>query len=121
MWGRCCATMPEDWQPGHAVPAGDDPGARAVQRGAPRGLPFVDVEVDKKPLSAIVNDLAERYPKVQVAATLDALKAAGFHWATRAGVTISHRATSSPRRRKNEILDALRGTAEKVAEPVQRA
>ena len=51
--------------------------------------PFVDKPVDKKELSAIVNDLAERYPKVAVAATLDALKEAGFHWATRSGVTIS--------------------------------
>ena len=52
----------------------------------PEDYPFVDVPVDKKRLSQIVNDLAERYPKVQVAATLDALKAAGFHWATRSGV-----------------------------------
>ena len=48
-----------------------------------------NTEVDKKVLGGIVNDLAERYPKVQVAATLDALKEAGFHWATRSGVTIS--------------------------------
>ena len=36
------------------------------------------VEVSKRELGAIVNDLAERYPKVQVAATLDALKETGF-------------------------------------------
>ena len=55
----------------------------------PLDYPFVDAEVDKKALGAIVNDLAEKYPKVQVAASLDALKEAGFHWATRAGVTIA--------------------------------
>ena len=49
----------------------------------------MNTEVDKKVLGGIVNDLAERYPKVQVAATLDALKEAGFRWATRSGVTIS--------------------------------
>ena len=37
----------------------------------------------------IVNDLAERYTKVEVAAALDALKDTGFHWATRSGVTVS--------------------------------
>ena len=40
----------------------------------PVDYPFVDAVVDKKRLSAIVNDLAERYTKVQVAASLDALK-----------------------------------------------
>ena len=49
----------------------------------------MNYEVGKKQLSAIVNELAESYPKVQVAAALDALKDAGFHWATRAGLTIA--------------------------------
>lgn len=34
----------------------------------PLDYPFVDQAVDKKRLSLIVNDLAERYSKVQVAA-----------------------------------------------------
>ena len=55
----------------------------------PADYPFVEEVVDKKRLSAIVNDLAERYTKVQVAATLDALKDAGFYWATRSGVTVA--------------------------------
>ena len=55
----------------------------------PEDYPFVDYSVGKKQLSAIVNELAERYPKVIVAATLDTLKAAGFHWATRSGVTVA--------------------------------
>ena len=62
---------------------------RCSTRRCPSDYPFVNDEVDKKQLTAIVNDLAERYPKVQVAATLDALKEAGFHWATRSGVTIA--------------------------------
>ena len=47
----------------------------------PADYPFVNEEVGKKRLGAIVNDLAERYTKVEVAASLDALKDAGFHWA----------------------------------------
>ena len=64
---------------------------RCSTRRCRRTTAFVNCEVDKKVLSAIVNDLAERYPKVQVAATLDALKEAGFHWATRSGRHRRHR------------------------------
>ena len=48
---------------------------------------FVNVQVDKKELGRLVNGLAERSPKVEVAATLDALKDLGFHWATRTSIT----------------------------------
>ena len=44
----------------------------------PPEYPFVNFEIRKGQLSAIVNDLAERYPKVQLAATLDALKDGRF-------------------------------------------
>ena len=75
---------------GRAADRRDHAGPRAVQRGAARGLPVRQLRGRQEASSAtIVNDLAERYPKVVVAATLDALKAAGFHWATRAGVTIA--------------------------------
>ena len=43
----------------------------------------------KKVQAAIINDLAERYPMIVVAQTVDKLKDAGFHWATRSGVTVS--------------------------------
>jgi DNA-directed RNA polymerase subunit beta' len=79
----------------------------------PVDYPFVDREVDKKQLGAIVNDLAERYPKVQVAATLDALKETGFHWATRSGVTISIEDVVTPAG-KADILERYEGDAEKV-------
>ena len=50
---------------------------------------YTEAVADKGKISAIVNDLAERYPKVEVAATLDRIKDAGFHWATRSGVTVA--------------------------------
>ena len=74
---------------------------------------------DNSELGAIVNDLAERYPKVQVAATLDALKAAGFHWATRSGVTIAIDDVVTPPR-KAEILDRYEKDAEKIEKQYQR-
>ena len=54
-----------------------------------RRLPVHQRHPAKKRQAAIVNDLAERYPMVAVAQTLDRLKDAGFHWATRSGVTLS--------------------------------
>ena len=55
----------------------------------PTDYPYFEQVADKGSLSAIVNDLAERYPKVEVAAALDNIKDAGFHWATRSGVTVA--------------------------------
>ena len=88
-------------------------------RRCPLDYPFVDKPVDKKELSAIVNDLAERYPKVVVAATLDALKSAGFHWATRSGVTISIEDVVTPQA-KQGILERHEGRAEKVQSQYER-
>ena len=62
----------------------------------PVTYPYENGVVDKKRLSVIVNNLAERYPKVEVAASLDALKAAGFTWATRSGVTIAISDVATP-------------------------
>jgi len=63
-------------------------GRALFNAGLPATYPFVDKEITKKVLVSIINDLAESYPKVEVAATLDAMKELGFHWATRAGATI---------------------------------
>ena len=54
----------------------------------PADFPFINFLVDRRQLTVIVNELAKTYPKVEVAAALDALKDAGFYWATRSGVTI---------------------------------
>jgi DNA-directed RNA polymerase subunit beta' len=79
----------------------------------PVDYPFVNEPVDKKRLSSIVNDLAERYSKVQVAASLDALKEAGFHWATRSGITVAISDVVTPPR-KIEILEDYETRATKV-------
>ena len=86
-------------------------GRAIFNEALPVDYPYVNDEVDKKRLGAIVNDLAERYPKVAVAATLDALKAAGFYWATRSGVTISIEDVVTPPR-KAEILAGAEERAE---------
>src|SRR5690606_31866942 len=78
-----------EWQQGDPLRLKTPLGRALFNELLPEDYPFVDYEVGKKQLSEIVNDLAERYPKVIVAATLDNLKAAGFYWATRSGVTVA--------------------------------
>ncbi|MCL3860036.1 DNA-directed RNA polymerase subunit beta' [Actinotalea sp. K2] len=79
----------------------------------PVDYPYVNGVVDKKKLSAIVNDLAERYPKVEVAASLDALKDAGYYWATRSGVSIAISDVTTPES-KAQILEEYEGRAAKI-------
>src|SRR6188472_3565676 len=85
----------------------------------PMDYPFVNDQVDKKRLSTIVNDLAERYSKVQVAASLDALKEYGFHWATRSGTTVAISDVVTPPR-KLEILEGYEEKATKVQTQYER-
>ncbi len=79
----------------------------------------MNYEVARKELSIIVNELAETYPKVEVAAALDALKDAGFHWATRAGLTIAIEDVVAPPN-KREILEAYERRADKVQREYER-
>jgi DNA-directed RNA polymerase subunit beta' len=88
-------------------------GRALFNEALPADFPFVDHDVTKKALGAIVDKLAEFYPKVTVAATLDALKSLGFHWATRAGATIGIEDVVTPPR-KREILDGYETQADKV-------
>ncbi|GAA3654961.1 DNA-directed RNA polymerase subunit beta' [Nocardioides ginsengisoli] len=85
----------------------------------PADYPFVNEEVGKKRLGAIVNDLAERYSKVEVAASLDALKDNGFHWATRSGVTVSIDDVVTPDN-KIEILSGFEDKAAKIQKQFER-
>ncbi|NTV39440.1 MAG: DNA-directed RNA polymerase subunit beta', partial [Demequinaceae bacterium] len=83
----------------------------------PDGWKFGDVVTLKTTLGrAIFNGLLPvsfPYVKVEVAASLDALKAAGFHWATRSGVTIAIGDVVTPAN-KQEILDRYETQAAKV-------
>ena len=64
-------------------------GRALFNEALPVDYPYFNAVAGKGQISAIVNDLAERYPKIEVAATLDRIKDAGFHWATRSGVTVA--------------------------------
>jgi len=88
-------------------------GRALFNEALPADFPYVDLDVTKKQLGGIVDKLAEFYPKVTVAQTLDALKSLGFHWATRAGATIGIEDVVTPPRKK-EILESYETQADKV-------
>ena len=110
---------PEGWEQGDPVRLETTLGRALLNEALPVDYPFVNREVDKKVLGGIVNDLAEKYPKVVVAATLDALKAAGFHWATRSGVTIAIDDVVTPPQ-KQEILVGAEEAAAKIEQQYER-
>jgi len=85
----------------------------------PADYPYVNYEVGKKQLGSIVNDLAERYSKVDVANALDNLKDIGYYWATRSGVTISIEDVITPAR-KPEILATYEEQDAKVQKQFSR-
>ncbi len=110
---------PEGWVPGEPLRIETTLGRCIFNETLPADFPFVNYEVGKKQLSAIVNELAESYPKVHVAAALDALKDAGFHWATRAGLTIAIEDVVAPPH-KQEILESYDKRADKVQREYER-
>jgi DNA-directed RNA polymerase subunit beta' len=112
-------TAPEGWSEGDPFRIETTLGRCIFNEALPGDFPFVNYEVSKKQLSAIVNELAENYPKVEVAAALDNLKDAGFHWATRAGVTIAIEDVVAPPN-KAEILEAYEKRADKVQREYER-
>ena len=55
----------------------------------PADYPFINYKMVKSDMGKLVNDCCDRYPLAQVEPILDAIKYAGFHFATRAGLTVS--------------------------------
>ncbi|WIY83165.1 DNA-directed RNA polymerase subunit beta' [Propionimicrobium sp. PCR01-08-3] len=85
----------------------------------PDSYPFVESHVGKKQLGAIVNDLAEHYPKTVVTEVLDNLKDMGFKWGTRSGVTVSIGDVQTPPN-KPEIMAGYDAKAAKIDKLYER-
>ncbi|CAB1129955.1 RNA polymerase (beta' subunit) [Candidatus Hydrogenisulfobacillus filiaventi] len=81
----------------------------------PRDMRFIDYTVDRKVLAQLVADAFRRYGNNGTAAILDRIKALGFHYATKAGVTIAVSDIQIPPE-KAQIL----AEAEQKVEQVQR-
>ena len=109
----------EGTEPGDPIRLGTTLGRCIFNETLPADFPFVNYEVGKRQLTVIVNSLAESYPKVEVAAALDNLKDAGFHWATRAGVTIAIEDVIAPPN-KAAILENYERRADKVQREYDR-
>ncbi|QYJ03855.1 DNA-directed RNA polymerase subunit beta' [Nocardioides panacisoli] len=110
---------PEGWEAGTPATIETTLGRALFNDTLPADYPYVNSEVGKKQLGAIINDLAERYDKVQVAASLDALKDAGFNWATWSGVTVSIDDVVTPDA-KAEILSGYEEKAAKIQKQFER-
>jgi len=106
--------VPEGFEQGSTALVTTTLGRALFNETLPSDYPYVEDVADKGKISSIVNDLAERYPKVEVAAALDRIKDAGFYWATRSGVTVALSDILTPKN-KGEII----GRHEKRAAKVQ--
>jgi DNA-directed RNA polymerase subunit beta' len=111
--------LPEGYAEGDDLLLETTLGRAIFNETLPANYPYVNYEVGKKQLGTIVNNLAERYTKVEVAASLDALKDTGFHWATRSGVTVSIEDVVTPGE-KAEILSGYEAQAAKVQKQFER-
>ncbi|WP_328351493.1 DNA-directed RNA polymerase subunit beta' [Mycobacterium sp. NBC_00419] len=107
------------WRPGMAWIADTTLGRVIFNELLPQGYPFVNEQMHKKVQARIINDLAERYPMIVVAQTVDKLKDAGFYWATRSGVTVSMADVIVPPE-KQEILERYEAVAEGIEKKYQR-
>ncbi|BDZ45129.1 DNA-directed RNA polymerase subunit beta' [Naasia aerilata] len=104
---------PEGFEQGKTFLIETTLGRALFNEALPVDYPYVEAVADKGRLSQLVNDLAERYPKVEVAATLDRIKDAGFYWATRSGVTVALSDIITPPT-KGAIVEGYEKQAKKV-------
>jgi DNA-directed RNA polymerase subunit beta' len=85
----------------------------------PDDFPFVDRAMRKRDITEVVGELVVGYDKAVVATSLDRLKALGFEWSTRAGLTISISDVTTPTE-KAELLERFEAEAAKVESQYER-
>jgi len=81
----------------------------------PKDYPYINSEVDRKKISAMVDDLIEKYGIENVPSIIDKIKAFGFKYATRSGITWGIDDVLVPEGRK-DIIDKAKGKNETVNE-----
>jgi len=108
---------PENFTPGAAFVT--TLGQAIFNEQLPANYPYVTKVADKGVITEIVEILAEQYPKVEVAATLDRLKDAGFRWATRSGVTVALSDVITPKA-KGAIIEKHEKLAAKVDQQFEK-
>ena len=88
-------------------------GRALFNEALPFGFPFVNAPVIKFDVRLLIETIIERYPRSDVAASLDGIKDLGFRFATKAGLTIGLDDVRTPEN-KAEILAEYEERAEKV-------
>jgi DNA-directed RNA polymerase subunit beta' len=111
--------FPEGWRRGSAWETTTTLGRVLFNELLPHDYPFIDEQMPKKRQAVIINDLAERYPMIVVAQTVDKMKDVGFYWATRSGVTVSMSDVLVPPA-KAEILERYEERADGLERKFQR-
>ncbi|MDZ7577035.1 MAG: DNA-directed RNA polymerase subunit beta' [Candidatus Nanopelagicales bacterium] len=101
----------EGWQLGDPFILETTLGRALFNDALPADFAFVNIDVNKKVLGGLVNSLAERYPKSEIAGALDRLKELGFYWATRSGVTISIADVVTPKAKAKVLAKAEQASA----------
>lgn len=81
----------------------------------PSDYPYINAEMDKKRMSALVDDLVNRYGVNRVAEILDRIKHFGFTYATYAGITWGIDDVRDPKE-KQEIIESAKKEASAVHE-----
>jgi DNA-directed RNA polymerase subunit beta' len=89
------------------------PGRLVFNEAFPAEFPFVNTHVMKGDLSRLVDQCVRGYSRDVTGRVLDNLKDLGFHYATRAGLTIGVDDVITPKR-KQKILDQYEREAQKV-------
>jgi DNA-directed RNA polymerase subunit beta' len=85
----------------------------------PRRFGHIDFLVKKKEMGVIVERLSDFYQKSEVAASLDAIKAICYRYASQSGITVSIDDVKTPKS-KREILDRFESQADKVENQFRR-
>jgi DNA-directed RNA polymerase subunit beta' len=85
----------------------------------PDNFRYVNQLLKKREITTIVEELADTYPKGQVAESLDAMKNLGFRYAAQSGISMSIDDVKTPFA-KREILDRHEREAEKIEAQFKR-
>ncbi len=90
-------------------------GRALLNTALPEDFPYINGVVLKSDIRTLIEEVIGRYDKSQVGRFLDAVKALGFRFATRSGLTIGLEDVKTPAD-KAKILEEYEGRAEKVEE-----
>jgi DNA-directed RNA polymerase subunit beta' len=79
----------------------------------PPDYPYMNYKMAKGDIAKLVNDCCDRYSTAEVEPILDAIKSTGFHYATKAGLTISVWDAVIPDD-KQEVLDKAQDKVDQI-------